>query len=117
MVAQQAGGSRAGAAQPPVHGLADQIEGRRKPPQICDNKEQAPIQTAPPMANGISSHHIDIDGEKSPLVKTQARLHAIVAPMSAARGARKNIGKTGTINPSTAPVIADTGKVRTATTI
>ncbi len=69
------------------------------------------------MANGISSRHIDIDGEKIPLIKTQARLHAIVAPMSAAKGARKNIGKTGTINPSTAPVIADTGKVRTATTI
>ena len=59
----------AGPDQSASAGLAGTIDGPGRPLKSCDNSEQAPITAAPPMANGISSQAIDVDGEKIPVKK------------------------------------------------
>lgn len=68
------------------------------------------------MANGIS---IDGGGEQKPIAKAkpQRTVAPVMAPTIAVRGARKAIGKSRAKYPSTAPVIADAGKVRRDNTI
>jgi hypothetical protein len=69
------------------------------------------MTTAPPMANSIN---IDGGGKRDNMAnaKPQGTVAPAMAPTIAVRDARKAIGKTRARHPSTAPVIADAGKVR-----
>ena len=62
-------GDRKAADHPLSAGLAGTMEGPGPLLKSCDSSEQAPITAAPPMANGISSHAIDVEAEKIPVKK------------------------------------------------